>query len=172
MQAMGNMQGFKGCNRFDRFDTFIYEMDRYFSAKSQNVLSASSETNKVALISYLNNFKDIYEYCKEVYFIEEEKFINKIIAEGALPIKVCDDVIRYMNLAEEFWAVKEFYFLKNEFLLVGDYFKNGGEIYTLAELLLRIESDLGYNESDGNELIKKCVERGFIIDCGNNTFTR
>lgn len=32
-----------------------------------------------------------------------------------------------------------------EFLTIGEYFSNGGETYTQAELLLMLERDLGYS---------------------------
>jgi hypothetical protein len=172
MQALGDMQGLKGNDRFDRFDTFIYELDRYFLGISHNVISASTSSNKSDLIAYLNNFESIYEYCEEVYFIQDKKFIDEIIAKGALPMKECDDVIRYMDLAEKFWAAKDFYFLRKEFLTIGNYFNNGGETYTLGELLIKIKNDLGYGQTTGEILIKKCVGRGFIIDCGSDTYTR
>lgn len=117
MQAMGNMQGFKGRNRFDRLDTFLYELKGYFSGTSANVLSASTPNNKSDLIAYLGNFKNIYEYCEEVYFIKDKELVDEIIASGEKTIEVCEDVIRYMDLAEKFWAAKEFY-LKN--VLIGD----------------------------------------------------
>ena len=59
MQALGDMQGLKGNDRFDRFDTFIYELDRYFLGISHNVISASTSSNKSDLIAYLNNFESI-----------------------------------------------------------------------------------------------------------------
>ncbi|MDR5659877.1 hypothetical protein RH915_10285 [Serpentinicella sp. ANB-PHB4] len=63
-------------------------------------------------------------------------------------------------------------FLNKDYEATGDYFKDGGETYTIEELLIKIESDLGYGQADGEKLIKKCVERGYISDCGNNTYSR
>ncbi|WP_165062689.1 hypothetical protein [Adlercreutzia sp. ZJ154] len=122
MEAMGSMQGFKGSNKFDRFDLFIYELDRYFQKSSEAVLSKSSSSNKSGLEDYLSSFKNIYEYCHEVYFIESEQLIDKIIKNGSLSIETCDDVIRYMNLAEMFWGEKEFAFLKKRV-------SNGGRLF-------------------------------------------
>lgn len=172
IQAMGNMQGFKGSNRFDRLDTFLYELNQYFCGTSVNVLSSSTTNNKSDLIVFLSNFKNIYEYCKEVYFIENKRLVDEIISSGEKPITACDDVIRYMNLAEKFWYAKEFYFMKKEFLTIGGYFDNGGETYTLEELLVKLESDLGCNQDDAKILIEKCVDRGFITDCGNGRYVR
>lgn len=113
MQAIGNMQGFKGSNRYDRLDTFIYELDKYYRGIS-NAIIQSSSNNSSALKSFLNDFKDIYEYCATFYFITEKPFIDEIIKQGSMPIENINDLVRYMNLAEEYWAKKEFEFIKNE----------------------------------------------------------
>lgn len=60
----------------------------------------------------------------------------------------------------------------NDIVVVGDYFPSGGETYTLNELLLKIESDLGYDKKKANELIEICVANNFMIDCGNGSYTR
>ncbi len=62
--------------------------------------------------------------------------------------------------------------IKNEYITIGSYFQNGGETFTHKELLYKILNDLGLDEKDGSELIKECVNQGFIIDCGNNCYTR
>ena len=167
MQAMGNMQKFKGSNRYDRLDTFIYELDKYYRGVSNSILQYSSQDNEPALISFLNDFKDIYEYCATFYFITEKTFVDEIIKQGSMPITNVTELVRYMNLAEKYWSKKEFFFLKNEFLTVGDYFQNGGESYSRSELITKIENDLGYSKEESNELINKCEERGFLTSVGN-----
>ena len=110
MQGMGNMQSVKGCNKYDRLDVFVYQLSLYFLGISSNIMNCSSDENRGALISYLNSFENIYDYMNKVYFIKKETFINKIIEQGQLPINTCDDVVRYMDLANEFWSEKEDYF--------------------------------------------------------------
>lgn len=112
IQAMGNMQGFKGANRFDRPDVFINKLDQHFRGVSNDVVCFASEANRPYLINYLNGFKDIYNYCATLYFIDDIKFIDEIIKQGALSIENCEDVIRYMNLADEFWNRKLLKFKK------------------------------------------------------------
>lgn len=112
MQAIGNMQKFKGNNRYDRLDTFIYELDKFYRGISNAILQFSSSNNEPALISFLNDFKDIYEYCATFYFITEKSFIDEIIKQGSMPITNVNELMRYMNLAEKYWAKKEFEFLK------------------------------------------------------------
>ena len=67
---------------------------------------------------------------------------------------------------------KDFYFLKNEYLIIGDYFPNGGETYSREDLLCRIKNDLQCTNDDAQYLIEKCIERSFITDCGNDCYTR
>lgn len=59
-----------------------------------------------------------------------------------------------------------------DYLTIGEYFHDGGEFYSLSELLFKIESDLGYGKEDANNLIKRCVKKGFITDIGNGMYTR
>ena len=172
MQAMGNMQKAKGRNRFDRLDTFIYKLNRYLLGVSEEILNCATDQCKQSLIMFLEKYSNIYEYCKEMYFIEDSAFVDEIIQQGTLPIRSCKDVIRYMNLAEQFWERKENYFLKTEFLTICEYYKHGGETYTFDELMDRLVMDLSCTREDGEYLINKCIERGFIIDAGHGIYTR
>ncbi len=172
MQAVGNMQSFKGGNRFDRLDTFVLELDKYYRGISNAILGFASPNNTSELISFLNDFKDVYEYCAVFYFIDDKSFVDEIIGQGELPITNVSELVRYMTLAEKYWSKKEFEFLKNEFLKIGDYFQSGGEVYSRNELTAKIENDFGYSKEDIDTLIDICVERGFIIQSSNNTYTR
>lgn len=172
IEAMGNLQGFKGTNKFDRLDTFIYELDRYFKGLSNKIILFASNINRKYLLSYLSCFNNIYDYCKEIYFIEDESFVDKIIEQGKLPIESCKDVLRYITLAKEFWTIKEFYFLKQEFLTVSSYFRDGGETHSFDALASMIASDFGYSAEESELLINKCEERGFITAAGDGVYTR
>lgn len=114
MQAVGNLQKFKGSNRYDRFDTFLSELDSYYRGVSNRILQSSSPNNEPDLISFLNDFKDIYEYCATFYFITDKLFVDKIIEQGRMPITNVNELVRYMNLAEEYWKKKETEFIKQE----------------------------------------------------------
>ena len=82
MQAIGNMQTAKGRNRFDRFDTFIYELNNYYQGLSDVVLQASSDSNMQALKEFLDSFKDVYDYCKIFYFIDKN-LVDEMIKSGS-----------------------------------------------------------------------------------------
>lgn len=171
MQAMGNMQREKGKNRFDRLDVFVLKLAKYFRGLSNNILGSSSDHNIGGLISFLDTFKDIYDYMEKTYFIDDTKFVDKIIKQGELPIETHKDVVRYMSLAEEFWDKKEFYLLKKEFLTIENYF-NFDAAYSTQDLLFKIENNLGYDEEVGKKLIERCVERGFMIEASSDLYTR
>ena len=114
MQAMGNMQGCKGRDRFDRLDKFIYLLNEYFCGR-KNLPSDSrrlAKENIKSLEDYLSPFKErgedgIYDYCNKIYLIEDRSFINRLIKKGNVPIESAEDVIEYMISAQEFWNLKE-----------------------------------------------------------------
>jgi hypothetical protein len=57
----------------------------------------------------LENFNDIYDYCKLFYGIEKA-FVDRMIQEGKMPILTSEDLNRYIDLAEDFWNIqKEIY---------------------------------------------------------------
>lgn len=177
MQTMGNMQGFKG-KHDDRLDRFIYYLDKYYKEdKSKRIdteiIGYSSEPNRPYLLKYLNQFKDIKDYCKKVYFISNKKLIDKLIALGQVEqLDTAEKVKTYVDLAFWFWNEKEFYFSKNEYDTVGSYFPDGGETYTGEELSCKLMNDLGVDQEEIGVIIEKCLNRGFIHQCGNNCYVR
>ncbi|MBD5130097.1 MAG: hypothetical protein HDT43_09260 [Ruminococcaceae bacterium] len=62
--------------------------------------------------------------------------------------------------------------LSKGFLTIGSYFPDGGETYTIDELLFKIENDLGYDRNEAKALIDESVKANFMIDCGDGAFTR
>ena len=134
MQSMGKLQQLKGKKRYDRLDTFIWKLESEFFSKLQEIeskgealdieelyqekelqsfikhlkeLECNAEGNIKELISFLAGFKNIKNYVKKSYLIENEELIEKIIEQGKSEINTCKDVARYIELAEEFWAEKK-----------------------------------------------------------------
>lgn len=170
MQSIGGLQIFKGKN-LDRLDSFVLALDNYYRGVSNDILE-EARGNIQALEIFLDGIKDVYNYCKIFYFIEDKNFVDELISQGGKPISNVKELIRYMNLSESYWTKKEFYFLKKEFLTVGSYFQDGGESYSRSELSSKIENDLGFCKEDCNKLIRKCEERGFLTPIGDDVFTR
>lgn len=112
MPATGAMGNFKGSEKFDRLDCFICSLNEFYINGNYQVLSKAKGRNKEYLLNYLNLFDDIYDYCRKIYFMEDREFVDRIIMNGQKPLKSREDVVRYMNLAIDYWNRKESY-LKN-----------------------------------------------------------
>lgn len=113
MQSVGNLQevkgsdcGVKGSDPFDRFDTFVSNLNEYYLGNSDLVLQSATSSNKSMLKLFLDEFKDIYEYCSIFYQLNNRKFVDRIIKEGSMPICNVSELTRYMTLAEEYWSLK------------------------------------------------------------------
>lgn len=115
MPRTGALNNFKGCMKhksekhsYDRLDVFIYHLNNFFSEGNEDIFKRSTETNKKYIEFYLkNNFEDIYDYCNKIYFIDNRKFIKKLIENGKKAITNANDLIEYMNLAKEYWKIKK-----------------------------------------------------------------
>lgn len=56
--------------------------------------------------------------------------------------------------------------------ILGSYFSDGGERYSLEDLLIKLENDLGYDATRGKRLISECENEGWIIRTNENEYTR
>lgn len=126
MQTMGNMQGFKGRWCEDRLDRFLYFLNQYYElsiedrqknadaiAEKSVIILFATKPNRKYLVEYLNEFSNIYDYCKKVYLIGDEDFVDELIVNGSKPINTGSDVRAYMDIAIRFWEKKERYFKNN-----------------------------------------------------------
>ena len=108
---------------YDRPDTFLWYLYMFYSQRNRifDLLSAGEylensifkeamqSFNYVPLYRFLENFNDIYDYCKIFYGIEKA-FVDRMIQEGKMPILTSEDLNRYIDLAEDFWNIqKEIY---------------------------------------------------------------
>ena len=91
----------------DRLDTFIHILNEFYENKDELIFSCSTQNNKGCLHAYLETFKDIYDYCKIVYFIEDRAFVKRLIDNGKKPINSADDLNRYMEIAFNYWKLKK-----------------------------------------------------------------
>lgn len=116
---------------FDRFDSHIVALNCFFKEdyKKESWSKCNSEIfqwlgkrtdmspqNKNILLYYLNSFggkektdgkNAMLDYCKNIYFIDDEDFINRLVEAGKKPINKGNEVVNYMNLAKEYWKKKE-----------------------------------------------------------------
>lgn len=117
MPRTGGMNSFKGTFKgenenfcFDRFDSFVYNLNNFYCKSDPLIIS---RPNGKYLEKFLSAFENIYDYCRVFYFIDDRDFVDRIIKEGQQPISNGEDVIRYMNLAIDYWNIKEKYFLEH-----------------------------------------------------------
>lgn len=114
--ALNTIKGFK--SSFDRHDKFLFSLNNYYNFGCDRIFTFS-ENNEESIRSFLNQFTDIYDYCKNFYFIEDKNLINDLIKSGEQRIyfyksnntdeskKInADFLINYMNLAERYWEEK------------------------------------------------------------------
>lgn len=135
MPQTGAMNNFKGINhKLDRFDYFISELDNYYKAdcfkRAETALGKYylKETDCPATVrnNFLNSLSDIKNYCKQVYFIDEnfkpndgilktndKNFIKRLIDNGKKAIDTKDNLIKYMDLAEDYWEMRHNQIQKN-----------------------------------------------------------
>ncbi|PKE62224.1 hypothetical protein [Macrococcoides caseolyticum] len=123
MPTTGGLNLVKGnINNQDRFDKFIYELYKYFNNEKNEILSRC-RANKESLKFYLSYFNnDIYQYCREIYFIYDKNLVDDLIESGKKEVtfqypyttkfnKTKEEnkvfLINYMNLAERYWSEKE-----------------------------------------------------------------
>ncbi|WP_346896941.1 hypothetical protein [Clostridium sp. UBA7503] len=109
MPMTGGLQLVKGACQYDRLDMFVYRLSTYYETKGKDkfILSRARTCNREALETYLKLFDSIYDYCSKIYMINSKDFVDKITAQGEELIDSGVSVVRYMNLAQEFWDNKE-----------------------------------------------------------------
>ncbi|WP_192944614.1 hypothetical protein [Ligilactobacillus agilis] len=122
--------GRKPDNAHDRLDTFVTFID--YSLKKRNELKQNipcikeigeffsnsifttslKGENFGVLYDFMDNYEDVYTYCKEFYNIDSKSFIDKLVASGKKPIKDAESLNDYMDLAIDYWILKGKTFLQ------------------------------------------------------------
>ena len=115
MQTVGNMQGMKarglmtenGFEWMDRLDSFIFLLSEHFKNPEQSPLKnyPISEPNYNELCKYLSAFQSINDYCRRMYFIQDE-LIDRLIENGRKHITEEEAAKEYLLLANAFWQQK------------------------------------------------------------------
>ena len=66
------------------------------------------------LYNFMDNYENVYTYCKEFYNIDSISFIDKLVASGKKPIKDAESLNDYMDLAIDYWILKVETFLQKQ----------------------------------------------------------
>lgn len=118
LQTVGNMQRRKQqglklptdetgkYEELDRGDTFLYLLNEFYEKKNEEILGASTKTNKESLRQYLSNFNDVKDYADKMLQIYDGAFIDKLIENGKKGLN-SDCVNDYLNIALEFWEKRK-----------------------------------------------------------------
>lgn len=117
-------------NMHDRLDTFVTFID--YSLKKRNELKQNipcikeigeffsnsifttslKGENFGVLYDFMDNYENVYTYCKKFYNIDSKSFIDKLVASGKKPIKDAESLNDYMDLAIDYWILKGETFLQ------------------------------------------------------------
>lgn len=119
-------------NMHDRLDTFVTFID--YSLKKRNELKQNipcikeigeffsnsifttslKGENFGVLYDFMDNYENVYTYCKKFYNIDSISFIDKLVASGKKPIKDAESLNDYMDLAIDYWILKGKTFLQKQ----------------------------------------------------------
>lgn len=122
--------GRKPDNAHDRLDTFVTFID--YSLKKRNELKQNipcikeigeffsnsifttslKGENFGVLYNFMDNYENVYTYCKEFYNIDSRSFIDRLVESGKKPIEDAESLNDYMDLAIDYWILKGKTFLK------------------------------------------------------------
>lgn len=89
----------------DRIDTFIWALDEWYKGGACLLLNCSSNENIASVKEYLGLFKNVYDYCNTIYFIDDA-LVRDLISSGTKPIDSYQRAKEYMILATRFWKQK------------------------------------------------------------------
>lgn len=109
MPVLGGMNCKKGFRR-DRFDKFIYYIDKYYETKNIDSLMLFRKSNvetQIILGAFLDLFTGVVDYCEKMYLIDNG-LVGELIKNGKETIeKKKDTRKRYCELAIEYWKQRE-----------------------------------------------------------------
>lgn len=120
--GLNNVKGLlsQDSRALDRFDVFIYVLNDFLSIEKDKrssmhlILSYAWKNcvdNRANLMEYLKEFDGILDYFTKALLIEEtdesKDFINRLIISGSKPIDDGKRVVEYLNLAKEYWGLRQ-----------------------------------------------------------------
>lgn len=107
------------------------------------------------------------QYCAFKFVYVNDKSDDKFEADYAKRKKA-----RFWRNGSPFGISKQPNVNRKDIQLIGECFQNGGETYTLEELLQKLEDSLGYDKTRAKKTITLCETQGYITNIGNGIYTR
>ncbi|WP_208559154.1 hypothetical protein [Marinilactibacillus kalidii] len=103
---------------YDRLDTFIAALKNYYCKESKeskeskdcikdDIVLKFAGKNEEPLVSYLDKFNNVYEYCSRIYFIKDTEFVDKLIESGNQPLSSEENIKEYMDNAMSYWRIRK-----------------------------------------------------------------
>ena len=107
-------------NAYDRPDTLIYMLDQFYSKKEEKLslydagLFFSSSIFRDSLngmnfseyYNFMNSFNSADDFCRVLFKIDSD-FTKRMIDSGKKPIKSEEDLLNYLNLAQDYWKIRK-----------------------------------------------------------------
>lgn len=133
MLVPGELNNIKGNSR-DRMDRFIWLLNGYFEernqykdnsgydkyghklflkAKGKNYKEEYRKTCLEVIYEYLLLFRNVYDYCKEIYKMDKTMVDCFLESGEKKEFKTGEDVVNYMQLAEDYWKNKHNFIFHN-----------------------------------------------------------
>lgn len=109
MPCTGKLQITKQYIGNDRLDVFVRAIKEYYEGETALLLTHTTPENMSRLKAYLGMFEGVVDYCKQIYFINEE-LVWELVSSGYKAIDSAKRVEEYMRLAEGFWGQKTQFF--------------------------------------------------------------
>lgn len=117
MPRTGGLNNIKKGIGNERFDTFIWLLNQYYNDFTVLILNAGAinmnYSNREILQTFLSSYKDVYEYVKDIYGIDDDLFTNKLIESGSKPITDKAGYLNYIRCGIEFWKKREEKIIQN-----------------------------------------------------------
>lgn len=117
MLTTGGMQQAKGKGKplsGDRLDKWFKKLEVYYknecAIRDITPLLHRKNINATRLKGYLDSFNSLEDYLKKIYFIEDEKFIKKMIESSKFYLNDYDGIKNYLDLAIEYWDIRRIKF--------------------------------------------------------------
>lgn len=122
------------------------------------------ETNQVQ--EYLYPYLAM-QYCEFKFVYVNDKSDQKVEADYAN-----ENNARFWRNGSPYGISKKPNVDRKDIQLIGECFQNGGETYTLEELLQKLVDNLGYDKMRAKRTITECEVQGYITNVGNDIYTR
>lgn len=104
---------------YDRPDTLVYLIDQFYNTRKEKLSlkdagefyarsifrDALNTFNFSIYYDFMDSFKCAFKFCQTFFKLDETLF-NRMIASGGKPIKTEEDLLSYLNLAQDYWDYK------------------------------------------------------------------